>query len=698
MPPRTLTSRASGTHRQRENVVQEVVSIAAALDLSRDGNGLAGATTRQLAQLLRGLSQLQNLMSTEEQDHLGRTPFSAEYTPSLRCSLVQLFSSALRLIAREDTSEAGGSMRSSMGSSSCQGGPGSQGAQGGGRGSAKSTCSSSRPMGQPHSRFAPLLAACTELLIPHLAYAANSTASSELPPSSCIETAEALLAADAVAAISRLLAAENARPAGARALPVESTYTTLLRLLSILGFFSSVPNTRARLLSSFANGSLLDHIVTSELRAAAGEASASTPGYSTASADTTTRLSLLGLIFNYMLYFDVRACDSPAQRLVIASAWRTLLSGRRLQYFAAVQAVSQLHAADGGPVYGMPHEALLPAVPMWNLGGGRRQRAVLSCAGLTASITLWSTCLSQRPPVSLRPLRRRHVLALCLRAARVALGSLEQEAAEREERQQQELEGGAEELQGGAGGGRPWNGGRLGSLLRLPALRKALYAVECLVLAVNATHLAGELLRGGPGKPGETEAGGAAGGGSSGSGSSGGDGGSLRGVGREAELAAAAVAGDGGGGSGGSSSSGGGVGSCSEHGGAVSGPGGQQEARGPSQGGQEVAALAGAAAEERQPSGGVRHGARGRSLLHVPGLAEECWRLSVAAVWRSLWQKSLDEDQQRRGLEEWRLRGYDLDTTHRCVDLLAPLDLSPTRGECESVRACACVRQVLAVQ
>lgn len=142
---------------------------------------------------------------------------------------------------------------------------------------------------------------------------------------------------------------------------------------------------------------------------------------------------------------------------------RAVLSGPCLEYFAAAQAVSQLHAADGGPLYGLPSDALMqpmPAVIAAATAGEQRQEEEqqpqaqqhmlhINTLCVECSIVFWKTCLSQDPPVPLRPLRRRHLVALCLRAACVALDSRDvhkeevgQQGQQHEQQQQQEHDSG----------------------------------------------------------------------------------------------------------------------------------------------------------------------------------------------------------------------------------------------------------------
>ncbi len=125
------------------------------------------------------------------------------------------------------------------------------------------------------------------------------------------------------------------------------------------------------------------------------------------------------------------ACHYPAA----VSSRQAIYSGPCLQYWLALHVVSQLHAADGGPLYGLPPAALLP--PLWtehedgyllpdgHRDGRRQRQRQLSCRCVSLPLDCWAWCLDARHPVPLGPLRPRALLALALRTARVAVASCE---------------------------------------------------------------------------------------------------------------------------------------------------------------------------------------------------------------------------------------------------------------------------------
>ncbi len=116
---------------------------------------------------------------------------------------------------------------------------------------------------------------------------------------------------------------------------------------------------------------------------------------------------------------------------------RSLYSGPRLRYWLGLQAVSQLHAADGGTLYGLPPAALLP--PIWveekvqelqqqrPRGGhqGQPPRRFLGCDSVSSSLEVWAWLLEHDGIELMAPLRPRGLLSLTLRAARAALASCE---------------------------------------------------------------------------------------------------------------------------------------------------------------------------------------------------------------------------------------------------------------------------------
>lgn len=128
----------------------------------------------------------------------------------------------------------------------------------------------------------------------------------------------------------------------------------------------------------------------------------------------------------------MEACSYPAA----VSPRQAIYSGPCLQYWLGLHVVSQLHAADGGPLYGMPPAALLP--PLWteqedgellptygNRGSRRQRQRQLSCRCVSLPLDCWGWCLDAGHPVPLGPLRPRALLAVALRTARAAVASCE---------------------------------------------------------------------------------------------------------------------------------------------------------------------------------------------------------------------------------------------------------------------------------
>ncbi len=72
-----------------------MVQLATELDPSRGGSGLAGATPRQIAHLGQALTQLCDAQSPAHKGEIG-TLLAA---PKARAASVQLFASALRIVA-----------------------------------------------------------------------------------------------------------------------------------------------------------------------------------------------------------------------------------------------------------------------------------------------------------------------------------------------------------------------------------------------------------------------------------------------------------------------------------------------------------------------------------------------------------------------------------------------------------------------
>ncbi len=186
---------------------------------------------------------------------------------------------------------------------------------------------------------------------------------------------------------------------------------------------------------------------------------------------------------------------------------RSVLSGPCLQYLVALQAVSQLHAADGGTLYGLPPAAVLPpelaeAEGRRSGGGGWRQgRAELSCDVLRRCVDFWESCVTGQPRVPLGPLRNRCMVNLCMRLSRVALASLE--GAEGTAAQPQTGKGsrslhGQQQQQRGHGGaeaGDNASGEPPPASVASVKLRQPLEAGKCMSVALQSLHLAAAVLR-----------------------------------------------------------------------------------------------------------------------------------------------------------------------------------------------------------
>ncbi len=209
---------------------------------------------------------------------------------------------------------------------------------------------------------------------------------------------------------------------------------------------------------------------------------------------------------------------------------RSVLSGPCLQYLVALQAVSQLHAADGGTLYGLPPAAVLPPElaeveeeeGRGNGAGSRRPGpAVLSCDVLVKCVDFWESCVAKQPRVPLGPLRNRCLVKLCMRLSRVALASLQgaegsatppPSEEQRPARKKQSREKGHRDEGSGSSGGSGSGGsngsssssgnGRDGggdaadvSFARGVPLRRPLEAGTCMSVALQSLHLAATVLR-----------------------------------------------------------------------------------------------------------------------------------------------------------------------------------------------------------
>ncbi len=187
------------------------------------------------------------------------------------------------------------------------------------------------------------------------------------------------------------------------------------------------------------------------------------------------------------------------------SHMQALQSGPCLQYWTALQAVSQMHAADGGSLYGLPPAALLP--PGWAEEDGRQQqqqlgqqgqaRRYLSCSSLRSSLHCWGWCLDPAHPVPLGPLRPRALRSVALRTARAALASCEFHDTGLAAAIQALRRGGSQQGQGqvdGGGSGGGTSSGNGGVPIGRVAVRHPLEAAGCYMLARQALRLVLDLM------------------------------------------------------------------------------------------------------------------------------------------------------------------------------------------------------------
>ncbi len=623
---------------------------------------------------------------------------------------MQLFSSALRLVADDSLAEAGGAPTSSQNSiisnNEHNGALSPPQRPGGNTAGAASSSTSSprlaasgRPTGPSPQRFRGILTATAHLLTRYLTggESGHQNAPGHWQSSANYSTITflTLLSCDALAGVSRLLAVERNRSARARLLTDAHESRMSQFLTKICWFAANILRSRAdphecplclAALRCLTHSHALEQWAAHTLRSPASAAAA-------AGANGQARFDswMLQLLFAEVKEARLITSSRAAAATVgpaaaapsAATAARQLLSGRCLQHFLTVQAVSQLHAADGGPLYGLPYDALRPAVLAPARQGQRRKP--LSAASLGCAVSFWNTCLSYDPPIPLHPLRPRHLLALCLRTARVALGSLggeaaaavlgpgrlqqqgeQQRQAQRWERGQQHGEGQGEEAMAeptaeGSGGRQGSNSGSSTWLYDAGCgqLRQLLEADNCKQLALRAMTLATLLLHScssggshmgmmqeqqeqqeqqgqptvGAGSPGVCRAAvdGAANGSSSSNNAVSGGGGSVSGGdGSERRYPEGSSGGLGGRGSGSECSAAGGAAAC------VRGLGLDGAAGGSS--GQ-----------------GSSHGSRNAPLLSDPAFAYEWWRLAVATVraterydrWQQLRQAVQQQQQQQ---------------------------------------------------
>ncbi len=474
MPPRTQSHRTFATLQQCKHAVSEYVHLAAALDPSRDCGGLASASTRQLIQLNRALS----LLRPPAIGQPGRHEILELNTATI-CSapayaaLVQLFSDALRILAPPDEAahakqpvqSAGGGSGSSCSPGSSRSSVAEDGV--GARPATKPAPAASRPTGQ-HEHIMSILINSTYIIWSNLFsdHAAITIGGAACGTSGWVSTAAALFGGDAMAAVSRLLAADNRRPERNKLLSPADYLVFQQFLMFLFSYATYDERLKKQLLPAVATSHLMEHCAAGLVARACGETQASNSRRGGQRAPACSSSSSIGCTvealncFNFVVKNVLSSLLTPpsgphgtrrATCQEASAAARQMLSGRSLQYFAAVQAVSQLYAADGGPLYGLPYDAVLPYITASKSGGtGGQPQEELSCDGLRSMTRLWFTSLRMCPHEELRPLRPRHLLALCLRTARAALGSLDPKqriGQKGEQPQPQQLEGPKEQRQ-----------------------------------------------------------------------------------------------------------------------------------------------------------------------------------------------------------------------------------------------------------
>ncbi len=650
MPP--LLGRTNDA-RTPQQLLAEVVRSAAAFDPSRGICDLAAATSRQLLELERPFGLLLEQCGGPFLTNIPQETLAAlEVSPAARAALVQLFSSALRLLASDDSTEEAGRAPTSSKSHSNSSAVGPRrppllrpGGSAGTSSSTSSPATSGRPAGPSPQRFLGIFTATAHLLTKYLEEATVKQEDAFGNEFSLVHestpTLLALLRGDALEGLSRLLAVERDRSAGAKLLTGTHEIAIkefLFHFTKYAAFAVCSEGGRDSPLCLAAIHSLSRSHVLEQWSAHTLRRLAPAPAASAAIEQDQRDLWMLDLTFK-----EFRGVGRFTSHAAAAAAVRQLLSGPYLQYCMAVHAVSQLHAADGGPLYGLPYDALLPAV-IFKVRTGSRGRP-LSYAPLACALQFWGACLSQRPPVLLRPLRPRHLLALCLRTARAALGSLGGEATavvlgrrqevqgevqQRQQQQQQQQRSEESRLGGAAGVGRAAGAGLVwiyGS--ESWGLRQSLILGKCPELALSAMTLTTKLLSSR----------------TCGNNSTTSSSGSSSGQGRceERDVVPAEAATDPAGGASGSS--------CAE---------------------ATPAAIAAAAASgvsvTRSAGAGGGTGDPPLDLLRDPGFAAEWWRLAVGAVRATL--RHGEQQQQRHQQQHHQQTGTCLQDTRECLELL----------------------------
>ncbi len=347
-------------------------------------------------------------------------------------------------------------------------------------------------------------------------------------PAAAAEMVEELLRGDCLPMLSRLLASCIPRTPSAFKATADDTSLLFDMVYFMLLVGVSQPHTRGLVLSPQLPACRLMELWA---RAAAIEAPPAPHGNHESSSDPERPVLSLGprtddgmpLSFARSMRRSLGLPLLLRHRSEGGEPLRAVLSGPCLQYLVALRAVSQLHAADGGTLYGLPPAAALPpelaaAEGRGGGGGGRRQGPhKLSCGALTECLNFWESCVTGQPRVPLGPLRNRCLVNLCMRLSRVALASLdgvegtataapidEHRPARRQHAKEQGQWGKASGSSssgdndgGGGGGGGSGSGGAAGvSFAHGVALRQSLEASKCPSVALQSLQLAAAVLRG----------------------------------------------------------------------------------------------------------------------------------------------------------------------------------------------------------
>ncbi len=444
--------------RSPEQLLSSICRYANAVDIARGGSLASLPPNLKLSELSRHLRELTALFCSQDAPYVTD---AIQRSPQAHAALVQLQAAAL-CFAADPCVQAHSStaVTSSLGLAAAQAAAGAAGAastgastssaagrKGGMRGSAgqtgKGAAVEERASALLLDASRASMAFMTQLFAecePGLSGAARVRQT--LRPAK--EHVSLLLDVQTLPALARFLAAAASR---GRSRP-QSAPISIDEAEVVYKIFSTMSWTAEddqgfllKVMHILSSSSLLEHLA----KAAAPRAGAAAAAAAAATATTSTASTAAPKPMP-----SSSAGDSPRVRLQEAmlhttillpstanppASMRPVLSGPCLQYFMSAFLVSQLHAADGGPLYGLPYDALMPPlaaeeeeppVPRTGRQQQRRQgqqRPLMAASGFVAPLSIWRLCLSLQPPVLLDPLRPRHLVALCLRTARFTLDS-----------------------------------------------------------------------------------------------------------------------------------------------------------------------------------------------------------------------------------------------------------------------------------